>query len=639
MKQSSNLNKNIKLILKTFLFSILLLFCFSFLSCGMRAEQKSLTYQFEAVDALIAQSQYKEAIKELKSIQKSIYDSWSYLGIYRRYKKIGENDLAEKLLKKALKKNGANQELLAVYSNMLLQENRLEEAIKISEKLKGGKYGSLYSEAILKDASQKYKQNEKNNEIGIYSYFCEEKFYDIYFDAYQGSGNPIWLRNCAVFNLTQGMFGVASRLLPESFADADDAYFWSLVLYDAGKFYDSIEVLEQSKIFLRDYENKNLFKVSLVKQIALESDCYMAVSQMEKAEEARQEVIVNIDNLKIANSEKDLIPIIFTNSAIWSRNQGFDDNCANLLFYVVNSYPTYVPALIQYADFAYESNLEREEDDELKALRKAGISTIEMEKYDNRRKIPLSDAMYRIDEALKITKNPYLEIKKIDLTYKTDKRFTEKEKNRNLWNLLENNLSDYEATSEFKTLLVQYAVNYLLSTKQVDDAWNLYSTYLYDVLKFNPDSKSKEKENFWDVFIKEMKNLDLPMVEIAAWFAVNQNLNEVATRIYEYCVYESNGILEDNVIAQYVSTGACMNLADIYYSNNKKEKAIDLYGRAVGRESKNPLRSDIYLRIANIYYSMGDYKSALRSVEYSKDLFPDNVKAGLLKDKILSKIN
>ena len=78
-------------------------------------------------------------------------------------------------------------------------------------------------------------------------------------------------------------------------------------------------------------------------------------------------------------------------------NQGNSDSCADLLFYAVNKWPDYVPALVLYADYAYNSNLERKEDTEILALRNAGISSLEMEKYDKRRKIPLSDAVYRID--------------------------------------------------------------------------------------------------------------------------------------------------------------------------------------------------------------------------------------------------
>ena len=126
----------------------------------MRAEQKSLTSQFEMIDILIADSQIKEALGELKKAEKLVYDSWSYIGLYKRYIKLGEDKNAEKIIQKALKKNEKNNELLAVYSQFLLQKNRFEEAIKYSEKLRVSKYASLYSEAVLKQLQQQFLQQQ-----------------------------------------------------------------------------------------------------------------------------------------------------------------------------------------------------------------------------------------------------------------------------------------------------------------------------------------------------------------------------------------------------------------------------------------------------------------------------------------------
>ena len=148
----------------------------------------------------------QSAIKELKKVEKRAYDSWSYIGIYKRFILIGEQNLAEKIIKKALKKNKQNQELLAVYTNFLLRQNRLEDAGKYAEKLRNGNYASLYSELVLRE-SQKQVTDQ-----GAYAFYQNEDFYQIYLDAYKGSKNPIWLRNCAVYNLTQGLYNHASLL-------------------------------------------------------------------------------------------------------------------------------------------------------------------------------------------------------------------------------------------------------------------------------------------------------------------------------------------------------------------------------------------------------------------------------------------
>ena len=81
--------------------------------------------------------------------------------------------------------------------------------------------------------------------------------------------------------------------------------------------------------------------------------------------------------------------------------------------------------------------------------------------------------------------------------------------------------------------------------------------------------------------------LDLSIVEFGGYFAAKHRLTVVARRIYEYCVYESGGILDNGLVSPLVSTESCMNLADLYYSCGEKKLALDLYGSAAGRESLN----------------------------------------------------
>ena len=564
----------------------------------------------------------QSAIKELKKVEKRAYDSWSYIGIYKRFILIGEQNLAEKIIKKALKKNKQNQELLAVYTNFLLRQNRLEDAGKYAEKLRNGNYASLYSELVLRE-SQKQVTDQ-----GAYAFYQNEDFYQIYLDAYKGSKNPIWLRNCAVYNLTQGLYNQASLLNPPAYADVDDAYFWGLCLYDAGKYNFAIEALEKAHKFYSDYDNKKQFKCNEIQIVALESDAYMAVSDFEQADLVRSCVVNNIDTVFADIKDDTLLPIIMVNSAIYAKNQMSEDYFADLLFYIVNRWPDYVPALILYSDFAYTSNLEKKEDDEVAALRRAGIKSLEMEKYDSRRKIPLSDALYRIDQSLKRKSDPYLSITKLDLKYKTDPKLSEKDKYRDLWVLLEDNYIEGEI---YHTLLVQYALNFLLTTKEYDDAWNLFYKFTtshgtYDV-----------KRDFWEQFIEQMKYYDLPIVEMAAWFASDLKKTNEAIRIYEYCVYESAGLLEDGLISPLVSSASCMNLANIYFSIGKKDRALDLYGKIAGREVNNAKRSEIFYRIACIYSALGDIKNALRSSEYASSLYPENERASVLKDKLRAK--
>ena len=435
------------------------------------------------VDILIADNQFTDAVKELKKIEKQVYDSWSYIGVYKRYIQIGEEAKAEKIIKKALKKNSHNAELLAVYSTYLLRHNKTEEAKKLSEELRGTKYGSIYSEAVLKLV----KSGDGNQE-----FFKDPKYYSIYLDAYRGSLNPIWIRNCAVFHLKDGLFENAASLLPASYADADDSYFWALVLYDSGKYYEAIDALKASRSFLEDYPdtaNRRMNHVTSVKQVALESDAYMAVSEMEESEARRQEIICKLDTLgKLSPTDEELLSVIVVNSAVFARNQYEDDSCADLLFYAVNRWPDNIPALLLYSDFAYNSNLERPETLEMRNLRENGIASVSMEEYDNRRKIPLSDAIYRLDQALERTKDPTLSIARLDLKYKMDSSFTVKNKTADLWMQMENNYTEEE---KYQALLVQYMLSFLLNTNQKEEALTLFKKYISTSYKLN------EKEDFW----------------------------------------------------------------------------------------------------------------------------------------------
>ena len=352
----------------------------------------------------------------------------------------------------------------------------------------------------------------------------------------------------------------------------------------------------------------------------------MAVSEMEQSEARRQELVNKLDNYVKLNAEDEaLLSVIVVNSAIYARNQYEDDSCADLLFYAVNRWPDNVAALILYSDFAYNSNLEREESFEIQNLRQNGISSVSMEKYDNRRKIPLSDALYRLEQAMERTKDPYLSIARLDLKYKMDNSFSVKEKTADLWLEMEKNYSEQE---KYQTLLVQYVLSFLLKTNQKQEAQELFVKYVSNLLKLD------EKQDFWQQIEKNLSLLDVHTAEFAAWFATEQKLFDEAVRLYEYCVYESGGVLYQGIVSPAVSTVSCMNLADIYFSIGKKDKALDLYGRAAGRESRNYIRSEIFCRIANIYAAAGDKKNALRSAEYAILLYPDNAKASLLKEKL-----
>ena len=528
------------------------------------------------IDILIADGQIKESMGELKKAEKHVYDSWSYIGLYKRYMRLGEDKNAERIIQKALKKNENNNELLAVYTQFLLQKGRFEEAIKCSEKLRGTKYASLYSEAVLKQLQQQLNLTPPEN----------KSYKDYYKD--------IWIRNCSIFHLAEGLFDNAASLAPEQYANLDDAYFWAMVFYDDAKYYESIAALETAKKYINDYSNtsKNA-KITLVQLFSLESDAYLGAYDFKEAEKQRAEIIEQAQALgKISEHDENLLSTMVVNSALYAKNNGDLKRTSDLLIYAVDRWPYDTSAILLYSDFAYESNLERQEDEEQQLLRKSGLASLEMERYDNRIKIPLDDALYRIEIALKEKNDSRLEIKKLDMKYKLQPNLSVKEKSADLWHILEEN---YNKTQKYEPLFIQYALNYLLQTGQEDEAFYLFKKSVTSMQKFDSE------EDFWIQFEKKMPLMDVKLVEFGAWFALNQKLFEEAVRFYHYCVFESGGIISEGAVSQNATVQACMNMADIYFSTGKKDAALDLYGKVAGRESNKYLRSEVFYRIAYMF--------------------------------------
>lgn len=598
-------------------------------SCKMRAEQKSLTSYFQIIDSFIADGDFKAALKELKNLEKFTYESWSYIGIYKRYMQLGEDDRAEKLLKKALKKNSRNEELIAVYSDFLLRKGRLSEAAKKAEALRGGKYGSLFSEAVLKIEQNKIPASENPE------YYKDKKFYEIYYDAYKARNNPIWLRNCAVYHISEGYYQDAASIAPLYYSEPDDAYFWAMVLYDAAHYYDCASAIEVAKRLLEDsspLSSNPLNQPDLLKLTALESDAYLAVAEVEKAQEARSYLFTKFDEYENPTEEQsELLKMVALNSAIYANSVDDDVTITDMLGYVTKQWPDDQKGLALYSDYAYRSNIMRDEDMEVKALRKTGLKTLEMERYDSRRKLSMDTAVSMVDEALRAGVNPEISLLKLDLKYKLDETYTVKQKTADLWNLLESSITEEQ---RFYLPIVEYALSFLINTNQYDDAYELFYKYISKTYAFDVTEK------FWVQLQTILPRLDTLMAEFSAYFAARQKLYNETIRFYEYCVYESGGtILMDKdenkeVISPYVSNASVMNLADIYYSTGKKERAISLYGAAAGRETDSYRKSEIFYRLAQVYASSGDKKSALRSLEYSIDIYPGNARSALLKDQL-----
>ena len=445
---------------------VLLVLCIFVFSCSKSASRMSFTSSLDQIDALINQNQYADAEKELGKLEKFAYGSWAEIGIFRRYCQIGCNQKAEKVLLNGLKKNPENLELNAVYTHFLMRNKKLDEALAAGRCLQGTKYGSLYSEAVLKDTLKKADSS------ALAKIFHSDDYFPVYYDAYKGTGDNAWLRNCALLRLYRGEYTSACAVHPDQVFGVDDAYFWALVMYDGSCFADSIQYSETALKML-DSGNAGRFKKTSKKSlVALTADSYISLSDAERAETVRSSYLDSISDYRTGwilpeGYENDTeLPVIFVNSAKWSRDNLEEDRCVALLSLCVESWPDYVPALTAYADFALSSNKALPEDNVVRELRDAGLATLEMEKYDNRARIPVSDAIYKIDESLKREKNPLLYIVRLDIRYKIETNLVIKKKPQISGVFLKKIWSDLLYLMSF-CFLMQKIIFYLLKTMRM----------------------------------------------------------------------------------------------------------------------------------------------------------------------------
>ena len=449
-KRMNKIKKLTKKIFYAFFCVICLLSVFS--SCSKSSKKKSFISSLNSIDALIQQGFYSDAVNEISKLEKTAFNSWTQLGIVKRYLKIAETDRAQKFLLECLKKNPENLEIRSVLTNLYLEKKDFDNAVFYGKELKGSKFGSLYSEAVF----SKVLNSEKDS-----SALFSMDFYSEYFDAYQGSKNQAWLVNCALLNLISGNYESAKKLSPEN---AENPFFWALCNFDAEDYGNSIFY---SDIALSSNKHIDLKLDSYLTSIL--SDCYVFLSDYDSAEVVRENFIDRIQNSSSYDYPE--LPVILTNSAVWNFDKENYESAFDLILLTLNNFPDFFPALSVYADFSYKTDVSKTESFQQRELRDYGMASLEMEKYDNRLKIPFSDVVFRVNKSLEKLKTPELYLLSYDLKYKNQKNYSVNEKTSDLYKMIERN----SVENEIPSVLLTYAVQFLISVNKLDEAWNLLS--------------------------------------------------------------------------------------------------------------------------------------------------------------------
>ena len=625
----------------TLLFLVVFL-CPLFFSCSKNATASSITGTLDEVDRYIMQGQTDSAVKLLSKTDKKNLPVLSRLGIYKRFVRLGETEKADKVLKSCLKKNPDDKMLLAVYSSRLLKQNKISEALSVSKKLSGTEYGSLYAESLLRANAG------KTGGTVAFIDFCTPDYSPVFFDAYSGSHDNRWLRNCAVISLVNSNVDQAFRYHPGNFSDSLDAYFWSCVTYDNKKYVESAEDLKLAKqIVEREIAESKEFNMTgsvrekenlSLKIRSLLADCYISLSEDALAEDERNALLNYLTTMDEEEPPQDAVPqkyrvpttdilsVIYLNSALWSLSKENYKAAYNLLKFEVEKWPDYAPGLIGYGSFAYNTSLLKLDDPLTLELRRLGIRSMDMESYDEIPKVPVEDAIARMDDSLSRFKNFALYVAKLDLEDKiTD--FSEKAHLARIYQTVERNTL---GTNQYPPEIARYAVYGLLQHERFEEAETLFRKYLARRYKFDKES------DFHDELFRKIHTIEPWEIEYAAWFAAHNKKGSVSKRLYEFIVfneylYEQKQVRE---LSSNASSSAMINLAMIYSSTKQKDDAVKLYGKASSAINSPLLKAESLYRAAVLYAEKKDTENALKAVKYALYLNPSHSKARLLLAQI-----
>ncbi|MBR1721303.1 MAG: hypothetical protein IJ727_02270 [Treponema sp.] len=628
-------------------FSVVLFAIFLLNSCS-KGDDTSFNTDLESIDVFIKNNDTSEAMRLLKKTEKKAFSSFARLGIYRRYMLLGEEKKAENVLVKGLKKLPDNPELAAVYGHFLLQRGQIQKTIDVTKKLEGTKYGSIRSEAVLRNLLQ------TENLADVSEQFYTRELSSAYYDTYVGTNDARWLRNCALIYLLRGEYSLVSSL-QRDLADSEDALFWAYAQYDSG-FYD-IAVRNLSQV-----------KSPLLRGSAalLASDAYMLLDDEENAEAARNEYITfsDVNNFKVQ-------PSILVNSSLYAfRHEQYRKSYEYLLEALIEN-PDYIPALITYGKLSWQDSRPIQMTELEKALRKTSLRTNKMREYDERPKFTVEDALFRMQETFEreskagIPHNDDLIVERLSLYLKNNPDLTLTQRTAVIWQELEHNQL---GTNLYPGHLVQFVVQKLLSWGLVEDGRELFMNYMDAKFDLNYSRKHSAEGNsetvktdifggekiekkpeipdsvarlaFGDRAADKSDRMEIWEVEFAAYFSLLDKNISAARRLYEYVLFETGGVKVANAAGNFSSvsplaaSSSAANLAMIYSSTGEKRKALTLYSLASGKTKSVEIKSKLLYRIAKIQVDLDDLASARTSLRYSLSLDMSNADARLLKWQI-----
>lgn len=582
-------------------------------SCRMNVRNDSVVTLLNTADSYLTAGNIHDAVDMLVSLSKGSCSVYERLGIFRRLYRLGENRTAEQCLKRGLKEHPENDEVAAVYAWFLLQENRLEDAEKMSYRLSDGAFSSLYAEIYFLNHGEDLS-------------FTAVELIPLYLGAYQGSRDVRWLRNAAVSAALSGDMQRAASLHPGELIDAEDALFWAYCSYDSQNL---LTAIQDSKLAYEFVEQVLSRAVSEMQQrdaewlrtevFALMADMYQLLHEDGTAENTRQ-------MLKGSTVLENIPPAFFLNTIRYSMLQKDYEKAYRSLDALLAAHPDYGPGLALYGRFAMLQLYLLDQDDALDLmLRASGLRSLRMESLASYPQVPVEDVLSRMNKAYEKTGTPEILVESLLLQQKYIAYLAKKNEvpftqDVNTWELLERNtLSDGSVSAP----LIRYAVKRFAETGDIEDAKAIFDRHL----RHHYGS---------DVYVDLLFDMESWECEFAAYFSVFDQQIINAIQIYEYLVYEMNEVYTG--VATYTKYTPCtetlMNLAALYSCSNNVYKALEIYRSASAKTDESSLKAECLYRMALLQLQIQDLKNAVDGLEFCLSLNPSHNKARLLLQNI-----
>lgn len=574
---------------------LIMLAVFFVCSCTKKVDDENFGALINEIDSYISVGRTADALASLNVVAKKAYSYSARLSVYKRYVLLGEDAKAGKTLAAGVKVLKGNPELTAVYTQYLLRHGKTKEAVKISSVLQGTSYGSLNAEAMLRSS------------VDSASYH-DSRYIQTYIDSFTRTKNSYWLRNAASLYMGSGEKDKAASLYPGSIQSRADAIFWACVFYDRRDYGSALNVLDEAKK-ISAYEKKSAEIDAAI--TALESDSYILFGDEKKSYDIRCAFLSAYSlSLSEDDSSYSLLPSLLVNNAYWDKKHGDYISRYTTLNKLISQFPTFVPGLIAYSNYALDTSAMSENDPLTVAVRKTGLKSLDMIEYDKITKIPIEDALYQMRDL----RSPELVAIRQRLLDAGRTKRTLNEKIANVYEVLE---GTERSRNLYPPLLAEYAVERLLELGQYEEAKTLFDNYIKARYEDEKIFETPEKLDYWEG-------------ECQAYFdCVEGDIDEAQT-LFEYLVYHGqrksvNFVSSAN--ANDYAVEPMVNLAVIYEVQGRVQNALKLYRDASISTDDNFVKAEILYRIAGIHRSQGDVENALSVLRFCLDLNGGHEKA------------